>query len=75
MRQHPKPVENYTNPFLVAAAVVLFNLLVATWAMFGYPVALFVAVVVLLAITRIPHEADDYRPAQTRAAASKAPPP
>ena len=45
MREHPvKPVENYTNPFLATAFVLLFSTLFALWAVFGMIPALVFAV-------------------------------
>ncbi len=41
MSQHPiKPVENYTNPFLVMAFVNLFSALILLWGVYGYGAAL-----------------------------------
>lgn len=54
MPHRPKPVENYTNPFLVMAGVVLFTALFMLWAFFGYVASLATSVLVHLAIDRLP---------------------
>lgn len=51
--QHfPKRVENYTNPFLVMALVIVFTALVLMWGFYGYGRALGLALVLHLLIRR-----------------------
>ncbi len=51
MPQGPiKPVENYTNPFLVMAFINLLSAMVVLWGLYGYGAALALALGVYLLI-------------------------
>lgn len=55
MSRHPiKPVEDFTNAFLVMAGLLLFMGLFAVWAIFGYVVSLLSGFGMHLLIKRIP---------------------
>ncbi|MEM9584444.1 MAG: hypothetical protein AAGA08_15150 [Pseudomonadota bacterium] len=57
-RQPTKAVEDYTNAFLCMAALLVFMMLVALWAVFGYVMSLLTAAVFFKALRYLPRRED-----------------
>lgn len=59
MARRIQPVEDYTKPALIMGLVNLFWILCVIWQLWGYAAALFFALIVNQAITRLERRVRD----------------